>query len=57
VIRTIGETGAFPWGAMRSDQATVRIRYRRIGDYLRTTVIIYDPVYFDARTSGRTCSG
>lgn len=36
------------WGAMRSDQATVRIRYKRIGDYLRTTVIIYDPVYFDA---------
>ena len=35
------------WGAMRSDQATVRIRYKRIGDYLRTTVIIYDPVYFD----------
>jgi len=33
------------WGAMRSDQATVRIRYKRIGDYLRATVIIYDPVY------------
>ena len=33
------------WGPMRSDQATVRIRYKRIGDYLRATVIIYDPVY------------
>jgi len=36
------------WGPMRSDQATVRIRYKRIGDFLRTTVIIYDPVYFEA---------
>ena len=34
------------WGPMRSDQATARIRYKRIGDYLRATVIIYDPVYF-----------
>jgi hypothetical protein len=34
------------WGAMRSDDATVRIRYRRITpEYLRATVIIYDPVY------------
>ena len=33
------------WGLMRSDQATVRIRWKRIGDYLRATVIIYDPVY------------
>jgi hypothetical protein len=33
------------WGPMRSDQAAVRIRYKRIGDYLRATVIIYDPVY------------
>jgi len=33
------------WGPMRSDQATVRIRYKRIGSYLRATVIIYDPVY------------
>ena len=33
------------WGPMRSDQATVRIRWKRIGDYLRATVIIYDPVY------------
>jgi glyoxylase-like metal-dependent hydrolase (beta-lactamase superfamily II) len=36
------------WGPMRSDQATVRIRWKRIGDYLRSTVIIYDPVYLDA---------
>jgi hypothetical protein len=35
------------WGPMRSDQATVRIRWKRIGDYLRSTVIIYDPVYLD----------
>ncbi|MGH7343206.1 MAG: hypothetical protein ACREKH_22185 [Candidatus Rokuibacteriota bacterium] len=35
------------WGPMRSDQATVRIRYKRFGNYLRATVIIYDPVYFD----------
>lgn len=33
------------WGPMRSDQATVRTRWTRIGDYLRATVIIYDPVY------------
>jgi hypothetical protein len=36
------------WGPMRSDQATVRIRWKRIGEYLRATVIIYDPVYFEA---------
>ena len=36
------------WGPMRSDRATVRIRWKRIGDYLRSTVIIYDPVYLDA---------
>ncbi len=35
------------WGPMRSDQATVRIRYKRLGEYLRTTVIIYDPVYME----------
>jgi hypothetical protein len=35
------------WGPMRSDQATVRIRYKRLGNYLRATVIVYDPVYFD----------
>ena len=33
------------WGPMRSDQATVRIRYKRLGEYLRATAIIYDPVY------------
>ncbi len=32
------------WGPMRSDQATVRTRYKRIGEYLRATVIIYDPI-------------
>ena len=32
------------WGPMRSDQATVRPRYKRIGEYLRATVIIYDPI-------------
>jgi len=35
------------WGPMRSDRATVRIRYKRFGTYLRATVIIYDPVYFE----------
>jgi hypothetical protein len=35
------------WGPMRSDQATVRIRYKRIGSYLRATVITYDPVYLE----------
>jgi len=35
------------WGPMRSDQATVRIRYKRYGAYLRATVIIYDPVYME----------
>ena len=33
------------FGPMRSDQATVRTRWKRIGNYLRATVIIYDPVY------------
>ena len=32
-------------GLMRSDQATVRTRWRRIGDYLQATSILYDPVY------------
>jgi len=32
-------------GQMRSDQSIIRTRYRRIGDLLQTTVIIYDPVY------------
>jgi hypothetical protein len=33
-------------GLMRSDRSTIRTRWRRIGDYLQTTVIIYDPIYF-----------
>ena len=33
------------WGPMRSDNSTVRYRWKRIGNYLRATVIIYDPVY------------
>jgi hypothetical protein len=34
------------WGPMRSDDATVRIRYKRLNNnYLRATVIIYDPIY------------
>jgi hypothetical protein len=32
-------------GLMRSDQATVRTRWRRVGDYLQATVVMYDPVY------------
>ena len=32
-------------GLMRSDQATVRTRWRRIDGYLQATVIEYDPVY------------
>lgn len=35
------------WGPMRSDEATVRIRWKRYGNYLRATVIIYDPVYME----------
>lgn len=31
-------------GLMRSDQATVRTRWRRIGNYLQATVLIYDPL-------------
>lgn len=33
------------WGIMRSDRATYRIRWKRYGNYLRATVIIYDPIY------------
>ena len=33
-------------GLMRSDQATVRTRWRRVGDYLQATSILYDPVQF-----------
>jgi hypothetical protein len=32
-------------GLMRSDKTTVRARWRRIGDYLQLTTILYDPVY------------
>jgi hypothetical protein len=32
------------FGAMRSDRAIVRTRWRRIGDYLQATSILYDPV-------------
>jgi hypothetical protein len=30
---------------MRSDQTIVRTYWRRIGDYLQATVIMYDPIY------------
>jgi hypothetical protein len=33
------------FGPMQSDQATVRTRWKRIGNFLRATVIVYDPVY------------
>jgi hypothetical protein len=33
------------WGIMRSDQTTVRTYWRRIGDYLQATVVMYDPIY------------
>jgi hypothetical protein len=33
------------WGLYRSDRTTVRTRWRRIGDYLQVTVIMYDPIY------------
>jgi len=32
-------------GLMRSDKTTVRTRWRRMGNYLQATVIMYDPVY------------
>ncbi|OFW01229.1 MAG: hypothetical protein A3I61_08315 [Acidobacteria bacterium RIFCSPLOWO2_02_FULL_68_18] len=32
-------------GQMRSDRSVIRTRYRRMGDYLQATVIVYDPVY------------
>jgi hypothetical protein len=31
-------------GLMQSDRATVRTRWRRMGDYLQATVIVYDPI-------------
>ena len=33
-------------GVMRSDRSTVRTRWRRVGDYLQATSILYDPVHF-----------
>ena len=32
-------------GLMRSDRSTIRTRWKRIGNLLQATVIIYDPVY------------
>ena len=32
-------------GLMRSDRATVRTRWRRMGEYLQATSILYDPVF------------
>ena len=32
-------------GLMRSDKATVRTRWKRMGNYLQATSILYDPVY------------
>ena len=32
-------------GLMHSDRATIRTRWRRMGDYLQATSILYDPVY------------
>jgi hypothetical protein len=32
-------------GVMRSDKSTMRTRWRRIGNYLQATSILYDPVY------------
>ncbi len=40
-------------GAMRSDQAIVRTRWRRMGNYLQATSILYDPV-FEAEPYVRT---
>jgi len=33
------------WGLPRSDQTTLRTHWRRMGDYLQATVIMYDPIY------------
>lgn len=33
-------------GVMRSDKAVVRTRWRRIGNYIQATSILYDPVYW-----------
>jgi hypothetical protein len=32
-------------GLMRSDRATLRQRWRRVGEYIQITSILYDPVY------------
>ena len=32
-------------GLMRSDRSVIRTRWRRMGDYLQATSILYDPVY------------
>jgi hypothetical protein len=32
-------------GLVRSDQSIIRTRWRRMGDYLQATSILYDPVY------------
>jgi hypothetical protein len=32
-------------GLIRSDQTTLRTRWRRIGNYLQATVVMYDPIY------------
>ena len=36
------------WGIMRSDQAVVYTRWRRIGEYLQATSILYDPIALTA---------
>ena len=33
-------------GVMRSDKATMRTRWRRIGNYIQATSVLYDPVYW-----------
>ena len=33
------------WGIMRSDRAVIHTRWKRIGDYLQATSILYDPIY------------
>jgi hypothetical protein len=33
---------------MHSDQATIRTRWRRMGEYPQATVIIYDPINFSS---------
>ena len=40
-------------GLMRSDQTTVRTRWRRMGNYLQATVIMYDPVYLSGAVHSR----